>query len=119
MDHLTFHNVEFTLVNDPKLIPAAVNYLQDVASRMDFYEEGQKLRIGVALEEALLNAYFHGNLEVSSELREIDHTEFYDLAEKRRCKHPFKNRKIFVAASISPEKATYIIEDEGPDTIST
>lgn len=114
MQHLTLHNVEFSLINDPKLIPAAVHYLQKVASYMDFYEEPQKLRIGVALEEALLNSYFHGNLEVSSKLREQDHAEFYDLAEKRRTISPYKDRRIFVKASINNEKAVYIIEDEGP-----
>jgi CheY-like chemotaxis protein/anti-sigma regulatory factor (Ser/Thr protein kinase) len=114
MEHLTHHGVEFSLINDPKLIPAAVHYLQKVASYMDFYEQAQRLRIGVALEEALLNAYFHGNLEVSSKLREQDHAEFYELAEKRRFEAPYRSRRIIVKASINSEKAEYIIEDQGP-----
>ncbi len=114
MEHLTHHNVEFSLINDPKLIPAAVHYLQKVASYMDFYEQAQRLRIGVALEEALLNAYFHGNLEVSSKLREQDHAEFYELAEKRRVEDPYCSRRIIVKATINSEKAEYIIEDQGP-----
>ena len=38
--------------------------------------------MGIALHEALLNALFHGNLEVSSELRESGETVYLEVAEQ-------------------------------------
>ena len=35
------------------------------------------MRVGVALQEALTNALYHGNLEVSSDLRQEDERVFY------------------------------------------
>ena len=59
----------FELENDLSLITSVVSFLKQVITQMRFCDEPDRLRIGVALEEALLNAYYHGNLEVSSELR--------------------------------------------------
>jgi hypothetical protein len=42
------------------------------------------MQLGVALHEALLNAMYHGNLEVSSELRADGETAFLAAAEERR-----------------------------------
>jgi anti-sigma regulatory factor (Ser/Thr protein kinase) len=72
------------------------------------------MRVGVALEEALVNALFHGNLEVDSELREQDNEAYHAVAEERRGQSPYRNRKIFVDAHLSREKAVFVIRDEGP-----
>ena len=63
----------FVLENDLSLIYSLVNFLRDGASRTGVCDENELLRLCIALEEALLNAYYHGNLEVASELREVDH----------------------------------------------
>jgi signal transduction histidine kinase len=68
----------------------------------------------VALQEALTNACYHGNLEVSSELREIDHRAFYRLAKERQQVPPFVNRRIYVSAKFMPDAVEYVIRDEGP-----
>lgn len=105
---------EFTLENDLSLIPSVVNYLLRQLADLHFCNEPNRLRIGVALEEALLNAYYHGNLEVSSELREQDHTAFYELARKRVHEPPYSSRQIAVSATLTPEQISYRIDDEGP-----
>jgi anti-sigma regulatory factor (Ser/Thr protein kinase) len=68
----------------------------------------------VALEEALLNAYYHGNLEISSEIRETDHHEYHRLAVERSGQLPFSDRRITVSLSIDRQQAVYQIADEGP-----
>jgi anti-sigma regulatory factor (Ser/Thr protein kinase) len=74
----------------------------------------EQLRVGVALDEALLNAYFHGNMEVSSKLRETNYHEFFDLAERRSKEAPYKERRIWVSARYSHVEATFTIRDDGP-----
>jgi polar amino acid transport system permease protein len=62
---------KFTLENELSLLAAAVTYMQQTMRAMGLFDEAERLRIGIALEEVLLNAMFHGNLELSSTLREF------------------------------------------------
>ena len=71
------------------------------------------MRAGTAFEEALLNAMYHGNLEVSSELKESDHQAFYDLAEYRRSTSPWIERRIFLSIRLNSQEVTVVIRDEG------
>lgn len=104
----------FVLENDLTLIPAIVQFVQQTVTRMRLCEEMETLRLGVALEEALLNAYYHGNLEVSSELREADHRAYYELAKRRSRESPYRDRRIFVEVRFAPPEAEYVVRDEGP-----
>ena len=70
--HLAWPNTRLELDNDSSLIGPLVTYLQEHVSRMGLCDETDRMRIGVALEEALTNAMYHGNLQVGSELREED-----------------------------------------------
>lgn len=105
--------VEFTLDNDNDQIAALVLFLQESSGMQNVCDESGRLRVGVALQEALTNACFHGNLELSSDLREVDHRAFYEVAEQRRVQEPYRSRKIFVQASFSPDEVVYVIRDEG------
>src|SRR4051794_36875394 len=69
----------FRLENDPGLITPLIQLIQEDLTGMDVCDATARMRIGVALQEALANALYHGNLEVSSELRQVDEREFYDL----------------------------------------
>ena len=73
------------------------------------------MRVGVALHEALLNAIHHGNLELSSELRqEGDEKDYRDLAAVRRRQPPYRDRRVRVTAHCRVAEAVYVIEDERP-----
>lgn len=114
LDHLTEVELRFIMGSDPTLIPALVGHLQEYHLRLKLCDAAGKIRIGVALEEALLNAHYHGNLEVSSELREEGDEPFYRLAEERRRMPPYRDRKIHVLAKLSGSEARYVITDDGP-----
>ncbi|MCA9076809.1 MAG: ATP-binding protein [Planctomycetaceae bacterium] len=104
----------FVLNNDPSMLTSLVAYLQTLLNDMGLLAEVERLRVGVALEEALLNAAYHGNLEVSSDLRETDHTAYYQLARERTTQEPYANRSIYVEAKLNREEVRYTIRDEGP-----
>lgn len=114
MHRLSRHESSFVLENDLALIPSVVHYVQQLITQLRFCDEPERLRIGVALEEALLNAYYHGNLEVSSALRETDHMAYYELARQRAAEEPYCNRRIYVEARLSPTEALCIVRDSGP-----
>ena len=111
---MTKNETEFCIENEPALITSLVSYLQEEVTRMRFCDETERLRVGIALDEAILNAYYHGNLEISSDLREQDHQAYFDLAEERRASSPYQDRRIRVTATLTPDKAIYIVRDEGP-----
>lgn len=104
----------FVMNNDPALLSSLVAHLQALLRDMNLFTESERLRIGVALEEALLNAAYHGNLEVSSKLREIDHSTFYELARQRMDTAPYRERRIYVDVELTPHQVEYVIRDEGP-----
>lgn len=104
----------FVMENEPAMLSSMVSYFQGLIVDMGIFTESERLKIGVALEEALLNASYHGNLEVSSRLREIDHTTYYDLARERRLQDPYQSRRIHVDVELSMHGVKYVIRDEGP-----
>jgi CheY-like chemotaxis protein/anti-sigma regulatory factor (Ser/Thr protein kinase) len=108
----------FELTNDPALIPPMVDHLQEYVVRTELCDETGRIRIGIALEEALLNALYHGNLELSTEqVREaaegLDEAAS-NLIDQRRHTAPYRTRKIYVYVRVTPREIEYVIRDEGP-----
>ncbi len=114
MRRMAEQQVRFDIENDQELIMSLVHYLQHGAACMGVCDDGDRVRTGVALQEALTNASFHGNLEVSSSLREIDHRAYYDLARERTVLEPYSQRRIHVSARYTLDSAEFCIRDEGP-----
>jgi CheY-like chemotaxis protein/anti-sigma regulatory factor (Ser/Thr protein kinase) len=111
---MTEHRCSFELGNDVALVESLVGYLQDSAIQMELCDEADVTRIGVALEEALVNALYHGNLQVGSELRgENDHA-YYALLARRRSESPYRDRKIHVSARLTRDEGVFVVRDEGP-----
>ena len=115
---LTLSESAFTLENDSGLVYPLVDYLQQMITRMKLCDETGRIRIGVALEEALLNALYHGNLEISSELLRESRSNLLtggpDVVQQRRRQAPYQGRKIHVHVSMSTSEAKFVIKDDGP-----
>ena len=108
------HEVRYVLESDLSLIPPAVRALREMLAGFKEQDEATVLRITIAFEEALLNAFYHGNLEVSSELREQEPNTFYELAVERCGLAPYRDRRVTVEVVISPREVRLRIADEGP-----
>ena len=104
----------FTLSNDPKMLTSLVAFVQGILHDAQIFGEAERLRVGVAFEEALLNASYHGNLEVSSQLRETDHSAYYALARERAEIPPYNQRTIRIDIDVGACGVSYSIEDQGP-----
>ncbi len=105
---------QFVIENDPALVPPLVSQLREDLIEMGLCDLTGATRAGIALEEALLNAVYHGNLEVSSDLRQNGDAEFHKLARQRRKQQPYTSRRVRVTARLTPTHATFVIMDEGP-----
>ena len=114
MHRLARNEFSFVLNNDLTLVHSLVKYLQHTLRCVRLADEVDRLRVGIAVEEALLNALYHGNLEVSSDLKERDPNLFEETARQRCQEEPYRNRRIFIDALVSREQARFTIRDEGP-----
>jgi CheY-like chemotaxis protein/anti-sigma regulatory factor (Ser/Thr protein kinase) len=117
--YLTNSQCEFSLENDSSLIPPLIGFLQEDATRLGVCAEADRVRIGVALDEALVNALYHGNLELSSQLRDSDQKKYRQLVSERQQAPPFSERRIHVEAHLSSKEFAISIRDEGPGFDST
>ncbi|HEY1377919.1 MAG TPA: ATP-binding protein [Gemmataceae bacterium] len=105
--------LEFVLENDPAMIPSLVKQLQEQLAPLRLCDQNGLVRVGVAIEEALVNAMYHGNLEVSSQLRQEDDAAFHRLIDERRQTTPYCERRLRVVARLTPARAEFVITDEG------
>lgn len=112
--HVLSHDLEFSLSNDRELIAAVVAELQEVGQAVGTCDSQRLTRIGVALEESLVNAMIHGNLEVSSDLRERDDDAFEQLIRTRQADPVYRDRRIHLRCRFTPTEIRFVIQDEGP-----
>ncbi len=103
----------FTLENDLELISSLVSYLTQVLRDSGMFGESDCHGISTALDEALTNACYHGNLEVRSEIREHDTRAYRALAEQRRRTAPYRDRRIRVSVNLTSDAARFVIADDG------
>src|SRR5688572_20162444 len=104
----------FVLVNDTTLVPPLVGRLQQQLQRTKLFNENVLLRVSLALREALVNAIEHGNLELSSQLRERDDDSYLQEVRRRGELEPYRSRRVTLSARETRDEVTYVIRDEGP-----
>lgn len=114
LECLTHSESQFVMDHEMSLIPPLVRHLQEHLARMEICDQTELIRIGVALHEALVNAVEHGNLEVSSTLREDDMRAYYRLTEERRGRKPYRDRRVYVTVRETRGEVAYVVRDEGP-----
>lgn len=114
MNSLRSGRFQFTLGNDADMIPSLINYVQSVVCSMGLCDDADAIRVCIALEEAMRNAIFHGNLELTSEQREGDTELYQQLVEERTSRMPYRNRQLSITVDVTPTRGTFTIRDQGP-----
>ncbi|MEZ6094594.1 MAG: response regulator [Pirellulaceae bacterium] len=102
---------EFELENDPQLIPPLLDLLQQFLVNLEGYDHPTRVRMGVALEQALLNAMLRGNLELSREL--VPATCGPEFSE-RKADTRFSERRVQLTINIGQDEVEFTIRDDGP-----
>lgn len=113
MECLTLCRQQFVLGNDYTLIPPLIACLQQAATQLNLFGDADRIRMGIALEEALVNAIYHGNLEMDSRHRE-DRATYQKLVAHRQSSEPYCRRRVHVDMAVSKCEAKVVIRDEGP-----
>jgi len=116
---LEYIEFEYILDNEPELIQPLVSVVQQTLAGMEFADFAGRLQLGIALKEALLNALFHGNLQISkAEIESVsDHLlaeNESSLVEQRRNDPRYRDRRIYVLVRITKVEARFVVRDDGP-----
>ncbi len=107
--------VEWKLDNDLKLVPNLIRRVESVLSELGICDPSARLQVAMALDEAIVNAMVHGNLEVSSELRRMEEGRPYSQKIKeRQSLAPYCDRRVTFCLQVDRSTATFTISDEGP-----
>jgi hypothetical protein len=85
---------------------------------MELISGTELVRIGVALEHAIINAMYRGNLELGPSVTPTHRAIVYDdattdLIETRKKTAPYKDRRVRVDATVSKEEIRIIVQDDG------
>jgi CheY-like chemotaxis protein len=109
---------DFQLANDSALIDPLVDLVSQMVAGMRLTDATGRFRVGAAVKEALLNAIYRGNLELSfSELPDVRDGSpagpAARLVEERRAQPPYRDRLVHVLVKIDPDEANLVIRDEG------
>jgi len=99
------------LPSDPDLIPAVSAYLLGLVEANP--EAAKKVAVELAIDEALSNAIYHGNLEIPSRLKSDDFEKFYELANERMRQEPYSSRTVDVQYKLDSDGLEVVIKDEG------
>jgi anti-anti-sigma factor len=108
----------FYLDNDPARVRPTVDLIQYNLAAIGAGSNMDQIRIGIALEEALYNAIYHGNLEISEKefaaARASNQAAAIEqLVSDRKRQDHFKDRRIVVDVHITSHTARFVIRDDG------
>jgi histidine kinase-like protein len=111
LEHLSHSEYTFELDNDPAIIAMIAEHFQQTLARTRFCDSNCALQVGSALEAALVNALYHGNLEMGPEL---SRAEMRKQLSERRSRPPFRDRRIRLRAELSSQEVRFVVRDQGP-----
>ncbi len=115
LECLTEAESAFVLDNDTSLIAPLNGHVRDMLMRLKLDDGTGLIRIGIALHEAVSNAIHHGNLQLSSDLRQgDDERAFYEEVARRRKQAQYRDRRVFVGAKVTRAAAVFTVRDQGP-----
>ena len=104
----------YQLRNDPEHLIAAADVLTEAMAATWQSPIRELGRIRMTLEEALLNAMYHGNLEMNPRVREMNLKLYHELSKSRVSQTPYCNRMISVRVGQTDDMVSWEISDEGP-----
>lgn len=105
---------EFVIENNTDLVSHVVSHVESMMRQMRQFEDGERMQVGVAVHEAVVNAIVHGNLEIGSELKDGDWNEYHAAIAERGRSDPYQRRRVTVTVRATREPMLLVrVKDEG------
>jgi CheY-like chemotaxis protein len=109
--------LDFEFGNYPELVDALVDLIQQMAAGMGLTDATGRFRLGAAIKEAVQNAIYRGNLDLSY-VEAIDVRgglcdELMQVVLERRMQPPFCDRQVLVQVRMNTQEARFVVRDSG------
>ena len=111
---ISHERIGFSIPTRLEWIDQTVTFLEQRAASVSSHGESFAQRIAIPLHEALTNAIVHGNLEVSSDLKEDDGSLFAEMLSIRTSDDKFASRNVQILSDLNQDRFEWSITDEGP-----
>lgn len=113
-------DAKFDLPNHASQAIAVVGYVQEGMATLALGDETDRLRLGIALDAAIQNAMYLGNLELSQ--RQVRAAQqqpdagksFLRLVHDRDTQPPYRDRKVHVSVNLSRSGIKCVVGHDGP-----
>lgn len=106
-------HVELSILSSMAEVRGGISVFQQIfESWCEFYKLSSP-QMSLCLIEALTNAIIHGNLEISSALKEESWEDFHSLVDQRSSSKEYGERKVDVQCYFDENGIKFEIEDEG------
>ena len=102
-----------TVPSLPNWIEPAVEYLCGRAVQAGACQESRAPKLMLALHEGITNAVIHGNLAISSELKERGDHAFAQALAQRSADAAYSDRIVDVTMDYDGDRCRFVITDEG------
>lgn len=114
LKRMTGVEYRFELENDPDLIGGVVSQVELVMEQMGLFDDADRMRVGVGVHEAAVNAMVHGNLEIRSDLKEDDWEAYHRAIAERAYQPPYRDRRVTVVVRAERRRELFLrITDDG------
>lgn len=107
---------EFRIPSDLHYTLAVIDHVTVYLAPVGICEGAEVKNVRLALDEALVNAIVHGNLEIPSERKGstlADLVAYDQLVQERSQLDPYRHRRVRVVSKLTPYTAEFTVEDEG------
>lgn len=106
---------EFELRPEASLIPKLVALCQRMLHTFTPLDRIERLRIAIAVDHAVQNSFYRGNLEIPAEQKiDLRDLSMIELVEERLADEKFSSRRVSVGFNINHYRFSIRIEDDGP-----
>jgi CheY-like chemotaxis protein len=113
MRHARRSRSEFLIENDLEQIRSLVHLVRDRLHNLQRLSAETVLSLTAAVREALLNAYFHGNLEINESPLQNSREEYTQIAEQRKQDPRFAGRQISLKFEADMQQVIFRVADQG------
>ncbi len=108
----------FDLENDPTLIAPMTDFVKMTMESIELGDQTAQRHCALAMEEALINAMFHGNLELDSVEVQTARKAMHEgkttpEVNQQSQLQPYADRKVHVDIEFKAKAVTMLIRDEG------
>lgn len=113
---MTFADFRFSLDYDPTVHQRLIELFQQISLNMGVCDIGGQIRVGMAIEESLKVMTLLGNLELTPEQCQnavMGKEDALEFIEQRKADPRFRDRRLDVSCSISPDEARFGVQHAG------